>query len=271
MTVDSWRLTVDGEDVTVAVVRRVFFWYLPLAVALSAAGVFATGFYSFVRGDTGTPVDWLPSRPVQAVAARDVVAPVILGDSVARGVGDESGLGIGGRLHEELRRRRVPVRQAVNLAVSGARTADLLTLLESQNVKTVIAQGNAIIVSIGGNDLWGGSDWRNAPPADPEAAMNAVLDRIERVVAVVREVNPSARVFVVGLYNPFNSPPFGATVSALVNRWNAKLTQRFASDSNVTVVQTADLFSHRDRLALDRFHPGAEAYTLIARRIADSL
>ena len=38
----------------------------------------------------------------------------------------------------------------------------------------------------------------------------------------------------------------------------------------VGVVQTADLFTWRDRLSLDRFHPGDEGYTLIARRIADA-
>ncbi len=43
-----------------------------------------------------------------------------------------------------------------------------------------------------------------------------------------------------------------------------------AGDPNVIVVQTADLFQWRDRLSLDRFHPGTEGYVLIARRIADT-
>ena len=55
-----------------------------------------------------------------------------------------------------------------------------------------------------------------------------------------------------------------------MNDWNAKLTERFAKDSNLVVVQTADIFTWRDRLSADRFHPGAAGYALIARRIADT-
>ena len=46
---------------------------------------------------------------------------------------------------------------------------------------------------------------------------------------------------------------------------------RFADDTNVTIVETSDLFSHRARLSLDNFHPNDEGYELIARRIAESL
>jgi len=46
---------------------------------------------------------------------------------------------------------------------------------------------------------------------------------------------------------------------------------RFGGDANVTIVPTSDLFSHHDRLSLDRFHPGDEGYQLIAERIAESM
>ena len=59
-------------------------------------------------------------------------------------------------------------------------------------------------------------------------------------------------------------------ITPLVKEWNARLIERFAGDSNLVVVQTADLFNWRDRLSLDRFHPGDEGYALIARRIADA-
>ena len=56
-----------------------------------------------------------------------------------------------------------------------------------------------------------------------------------------------------------------------VTQWNARVLQRFAKDPDVMLVHTSDLFSHRDRLALDRFHPSGEGYELIARRIVDAL
>ena len=253
--------------------RRFFYWYLPLVVAAVATAVFAAGFYSFIRGDTGTPIDVLVRKPAAAPAAQPQtsISPIILGDSLARGAGDSAGLGIGGRLDQELRRRNVRAARTVNIAVNGARTADLLHTLESPNVQTILGQSNVIIVSIGGNDLWGGTDWRNTPPPNPAAVMNDVLDRVVKAVEKVRASNPRARVFLIGLYNPFSQTPAGSGLTTLVNRWNAKLIDRFSQDTNVTVVQTSDIFANHDRLSFDRFHPGDEGYTLIARRIADAI
>jgi len=231
--------------------------------------VFAHGFYSYARGDTGTSVS-VNLRPVaEAGPPPGTVAPLILGDSLARGTGDETGLGIGGRFVDELRKRKIVTINIVNLAINGARTGDLLQQLDSRNVQVLIAQSNVVIVSIGGNDLWG-DNWRNAPPRDPQVVMSAVIDQIVRAVRAIRSINPKARIFIVGLYNPFSSTPFGRMLTPLVNDWNAKLVERFEKDPNIVVVQTADIFNWRDRLSMDRFHPRDEGYALIARRIADA-
>lgn len=251
--------------------RRFLFWYLPVGISLIAAAVFAYGFVSYVRGDTGSPVDTAPLRASATPSTTKVLAPMILGDSLARGAGDESGLGISGRLDDELRRRKIRANRTVNVGVSGARTRDLLEVLARPNVQRLLGESNVIIVSIGGNDLWGGTDWRNAAPPDPDAVMDDVLGRVEKAIETIRTANPHARIFFVGLYNPFVATPMGKQLTGLVNRWNARLLQRFGNDPDFTLVATADLFSHHDRLALDRFHPGGEGYGLIARRIADGL
>jgi lysophospholipase L1-like esterase len=244
--------------------RRLLYWYVPLGAALIAAAVFAHGFYSFAAGDTGTSVNVSAPAPVAPTAPSATIVPVILGDSLARGTGDESGLGIGGRFVDELRRRKIDSKNIVNLAINGSRTADLLQQMESHNVQVVLAEANVVIVSIGGNDLWG-DNFRNAPPRDPQAVIGGVIDHIVRIVDKIRAINPRARIYIIGLYSPF-----GRALTPLVNDWNAKLTERFAKDSNLVVVQTADLFVWRDRLSMDRFHPGGEGYALIARRIADT-
>src|SRR5207245_6002004 len=115
-----------------------------------ATALCVEGLYSFIRGDTGAAVNVAPSR-AQETAPRNTIAPLVVGDSLARGTGDESGLGIGGRLVDELKRRHIPTKNAVNLAINGARSADLLKQLDSRNVRVLIGQANVIIVSIGGN------------------------------------------------------------------------------------------------------------------------
>lgn len=245
-------------------------WYVPAGVALLATAVFGSGFYSFVRGDIGEPVARPASVTASTAPTGDVVT-LVIGDSLARGTGDSSGLGIGGRVVEDLQKSRPKVKKAVNIAVNGSRTADVEQQLKSRNVQTLIAQSNVIILSIGGNDLWGSTDGRVVQMRDPNLIMNQVLDRVTNVVTAVRHANPTARIFLIGLYNPFVKAPFGMRLSTLVNHWNATVTERFASDPNFTLVETSDLFSHRDRLSFDRFHPNDEGYALIARRIADSL
>ncbi|HJT17027.1 MAG TPA: GDSL-type esterase/lipase family protein [Thermoanaerobaculia bacterium] len=249
--------------------RRFFYWYVPLGAALISGAIFAHGFYSFAHGDTGTAVSVAVTKATNAAPPSNTIAPLILGDSLARGTGDETGLGIGGRVVEDLRQRHIRTNDIINLAVNGARTGDLLQQLESRNVQALIAAANVIIVSIGGNDLWG-DNWRNAAPQSPEKVMDAVLARIGDVVQTIRRANPDARLYIIGLYNPFAGTRMGMTLSPFINDWNSKLIDRFARDPNIVIVQTADIFKWRDRLSVDQFHPGNEGYALIARRIADT-
>jgi len=246
-------------------------WFLPLAGVLAGTVLFGYGLVAFVRGDLGTAISGSnlpgPSIPLK----RDELRVLVLGDSLARGTGDGTGLGIGGNLDAELkkmgRKRRLPV----NIAVNGARTPDLLAQLGSANVQKLVSESNVIVVSIGGNDLFGDAEARSDRPANPDAVIGRVIENVEAVIKSVRKANPTARVFLVGLYNPFVGSDYGKLVSRFVNRWNGDLTLRFENDPELTVVQTSDLFSHSRRLSFDRFHPDDEGYRLIARRIAESL
>lgn len=257
--------------------RRLLYWYLPLAGALAGVILFGYGVAGFLRGDIGTPINEKFETTPSPAIARDEIRLLVLGDSLARGTGDASGLGIGGNLEQELARRGRKKRTPVNIAVNGARTGDLLEQLERPNVRHLVAESNVIVISIGGNDLFGDAEGRSAPPANPDAVIGRIVTSVQTAVAKVREANPDARIFLVGLYNPFAASESGKItdgtkqVSKFVNHWNAALMERFEGDPNFTLVQTADLFSHADRLSFDRFHPGEEAYRIIARRIAEGL
>jgi lysophospholipase L1-like esterase len=257
--------------------RRFWFWYLPLVAAIVFSGVFAYGFYAGLRGGAGKPLGAVvPTSTASAQLRRGPLSILVLGDSLARGAGDATGLGIGGRLDAELKSMKVAHSAPVNLAVNGSRTANLLEQLAGNNVRRIVGQSNVIVLSIGGNDLWGTAaalnPQRQPVPNDPDALLNDVEARVAKVVAELRSANPSARIFYVGLYDPFANRPFGAITSRAVTEWNSRLMRRFAADRNFNVVQTFDLFSaHEERLSVDHFHPGAAGYTLIARRIAEAI
>lgn len=227
-----------------------------------------------LRGGAGAPVGSAAEAAEPPTAGLSAEHPerriLILGDSLARGTGDSTGRGIGGNL-AELTARDGEQPEVVNVAVNGSRTADLLEKLQRPSIRQLVERSDVVVVSIGGNDLFGLSvepEGSFAPPAgEAREAFGSVLSSVERVVEEIREVNPAARVFLLGLYDPFRERGFGA--GPYVAAWNAALLETFGGDERVTVVHTADLFVERDRLASDRFHPNDEAYQIIARRIAE--
>src|SRR4051794_27247321 len=77
---------------------------------------------------------------------------VVLGDSVAHGAGDETGRGIEGSIDQQLLLRGAQFFPAVNYGINGARTYDALRTLRTA---PRIATATTVIVSIGGNDLYG--------------------------------------------------------------------------------------------------------------------
>lgn len=193
-------------------------------------------------------------------------AVVILGDSVAHGAGDEHGLGISGWLS---RYASFPV---VNLGVNGARTANVRAMLRGRAVQAQVRSASVIILSIGGNDLYGDSVARVFARFFPNVEQELTVLKLHGVVASLRRLNPTARIDILGLYNPYHHSTLAAWLDEQVNRWDARLIWSFAGSPRVNVIRIADLLRRDDRISpLDHFHPGSVGYSLIASRIVASM
>ena len=184
---------------------------------------------------------------------------LVIGDSVAHGAGDETGRGISGSL-QQLRATTV-----ANCGINGARTLDVLRAM----TKMPIESASVIVMSIGGNDLYGDSLARAMSVLWPSHAMRRTLARVSAIVNRIHARNAAARVILLGLYDPYRPNAF---LDRAVNEWDSMLIERFASDRRVTVIRIVDLLERADRLSpIDHFHPSAAGYTLIAARIAPAL
>src|SRR5688572_22080645 len=64
---------------------------------------------------------------------------VVLGDSVARGAGDESGVGIAGYLAAEIRGHTAEPSVPINLGLNGARAANVAAMLERREARSTVA------------------------------------------------------------------------------------------------------------------------------------
>jgi lysophospholipase L1-like esterase len=196
-----------------------------------------------------------------------------VGDSLARGTGDESGRGFAGDVHDFLRRQRPT--DIANLAVNGAESDDVAQLTESANVRSLAASADWIILSAGGNDLS-----HAVPRGSPAQAIEEVgrarqrfLGNLRAILTSLRAANPSSPIYLVGLYDPFGGPEAMARAGAsVILSWNTAAQETALSFPRVFVVPTYDLFFERpDRLATDRFHPNRRGYEAIAQRIEQVL
>lgn len=213
---------------------------------------------------------------VLAVALPSYSAPgamhvALLGDSLAFGAGDEEGKGIGGRLEPELRSRGVKSIITNNLGVTGATTSDLSAALRKAPARTAITRADAIVISIGANDLRS-TLLGEEPIRSPLLIADEVLRNIEAIVGEVRRVNPKTRILILGAYAPIANERAAAFLEPLVAMWDAALMSRFIDDPLVSIVRMSDIVDRPERLSRkDSFHPAGEAYQETARRIADVL
>ena len=252
---------------------RFWLWIAPLAVGIGAALLFGGGFVLALRGGVGQPLG--PPAPPAAAPARaasgdGVFRILVVGDSLAKGTGDETGKGFAVGVLEAFRRKGRA--EITNLAVNGMESPEILEVVASPNVRALASRADLILVSAGGNDL-SHSVTRGSGVADVADALGESRARYARtlraILADLREANPTARICILGLYDPFGNDPTTSRLGAsVVLQWNALIEETALGVSNVSVIPTFDLFQGRpDRLSADRYHPNAGAYEEIAKRI----
>ena len=196
---------------------------------------------------------------------------VTLGDSLAAGAGDEAHEGIAGRLEDELRARGISNVKTTNLGVNGAQTTDLVSRLKQQRVRDAIAGADAIVLSIGANDLFRTPGAREATLRNPLRVAEQILNRVESIVSTLHSLNPDARILILGGYNPVPKHPMAGMIDQYLSVWDAALAARFEHDPRVSIVRMADVVTASRLSRYDSFHPGAAAYAEAAKRIAAML
>jgi lysophospholipase L1-like esterase len=195
---------------------------------------------------------------------------VTLGDSLAYGAGDEGGGGIAVRLDKILRQRGIDT-TVTNLGVNGAQTADLIARLRQDRVRTAITNADAVVLSIGANDLFRNPSAREETLRAPLLVAERILTRLEEIVRTLHTINPNVKIMVLGGYNPVPTHPSAPMINQYLGLWDATLASRFSSNPRVAVIRMADVVNANRLSRHDNFHPGGEAYQEASERIAAML
>lgn len=128
-----------------------------LATLLFAAG-FAYAVKDIVNPAGSAPMSSLP-EPTSAPAEKDgPLKVVVIGDSLAKGTGDNTGQGFARRAIQGLNDSGIEAELVANLGINGQTAAQLASGLKQQGVRYTLGQADLILLSIGGNDLFQGAD-----------------------------------------------------------------------------------------------------------------
>lgn len=223
----------------------------------------------------GSPGDHSLNVPLQ-VSAMDVTA---IGDSLAKGTGDDTGKGFAKRTVEILKKQGTESKLVNNLGINGLTTKKLLPMLDEPGVQYALKQAGMIMLSIGANDLFeGGEPLETRTELPSEAELNAKVksasENLSEIMAKLHDINPQARIVYISLYNPFSDmKELKNAGDKAVAQWNSIAAETMSSIDGGLVVPTFDLFTLQAGryLSGDHFHPNGTGYQAIAERIVQGI
>lgn len=273
-------------------------WRIVSVISILASLLLLAGFVYAIQDiqypQAGKELAAPQTNPQEGAAAENPGAKkelkiAVIGDSLAKGTGDHSGMGFARRTVNELSASTGKKVQLLNnLGINGLTTTGLLPKLEERGTQYVLGQADIILLSIGGNDLFRGADLiskgnagtastakrQELDPKDLLKGLPKASTQLKAILERIRAINPAATIVYVGLYNPFGDmQELQIPGNQAVASWNQTALETMNHYSNMTLVPTFDIFqNHLDKyLSSDHFHPNGDGYQQIAVRIVQGL
>ena len=203
---------------------------------------------------------------------------LIVGDSIARGRGDQAGEGLAKVFPNEIDQREVRI---VNGGIDGLVSAELHEVLGNPALAEALPDLDLVIVSIGGNDLrrLAASAFRGelveAGSPEYQITLEAYLENLKKAIAALRAENSAARIIVLGLFNPFEAQELRGFIPRdiqleILFDWNFRTQQLVEQEEQTVMVPLYDLFKWNTGsfLSFDFIHPNDLGYQKISERIA---
>jgi lysophospholipase L1-like esterase len=201
------------------------------------------------------------------------VSLLIMGDSIARGAGDETGKGLSFYLPDELK-NKTPKEIAVNnVGIDGLQTNGLLALAQGEKLKPAIAAADLLLISIGGNDLRRIRRLTAMANEDGfEKTFAGYATSLTSVLKTIRKTNADAIIIFIGLYYPSVQDISPDDISLLL-AWNEGTQKIIEQEGRAIFIPTYDLFKLNavKYVSIDALHPNAAGYQAIANRIGKNI
>ena len=257
-------------------------WYSILTIAGVGFIVLGMGFYQAIivttavnpQPSTKSPLTQTPgdSRKLSSEYANSFKV-LILGDSVAKGTGDEKNKGFSGYLPEYFKNSTSKEILVDNAGIDGLESIGLLEQLQSRKLEKLIVDSDFILVSIGGNDIRSILALNDLAKEDQfKVRLDSYLGNLKQTMRVLRTTNPNSIVIFLGLYNPYEKAS-NVEDTRLLNTWNYNTQQLVEDDGKGIFIPTYDLlkFNLGRYIAKDGLHPNSAGYQALSNRISKSV
>lgn len=159
-----------------------------------------------------------------------------VGDSLTEGIGDTTNSGGYVPLLQKDLSDNYPVDvfQIENFGKSGDRSDQILKRLKkNEDMQKSVKNANAILLTVGGNDLMQALQpklFSKTTVSKMEKSKEKYYDRLEELYSELRELNPDAPIYQLGIYNPFYLNFSEITeLQDIVDFWN-KSSQKFVKE-----------------------------------------
>ncbi|HEU5141471.1 MAG TPA: SGNH/GDSL hydrolase family protein [Bacillales bacterium] len=202
---------------------------------------------------------------------------VAVGDSLTKGVGDLERGGYVGYVQNHLEDKKgIDEVTVYNYGVKGDTTADLLKVLQSDDVLNQIEQADLILFTIGGNDVMEvvENHFLGMTLEMFKAQKKVFKNNLEKIFTILRSHNAKAQIIYIGMYNPFSVYfPKAEVDDRIVHMWSLAGKNIAMQYNHTDFVSTFDIFEGRTRALIsgDRFHPNDRGYTLIGKRVMKAI
>jgi lysophospholipase L1-like esterase len=201
----------------------------------------------------------------------DTYKILVLGDSLAKGTGDETGSGFAQEFAKTWSAQTNKKTETSNMAINGDVSSGLLTVIQKEEILKSVELSDLIFISIGGNEVKAfQTNRKDSNAADVKIVQDKYLSNLKEIMNLIQSKNKKCKIVFIGLYNPFGDEISQENLKILYE-WNYKTDEFLSSYPSVVFIPTYDIFKYNldNYLSQDKFHPNSKGYKAIANRVLE--
>lgn len=162
-----------------------------------------------------------------------------------------------------------------NYAIPKYTSDDILEQLQDEEILEQLNKATYMVLYIGTNDFRKSTDHKFNPLNKKMLITERLTfsNNMHKVLKIMKRENPTAPIFVLGLFHPYVEFQNQQEILSLIEQWNSEIIDIINNFERTLYVPTLDLFKDKPKKLYfsDSLHPNPAGYQLIADRLFSHL